>query len=125
MTSLINMEKRLIGKILKYNIPTPYVVFFEEQISTVNKLNKTLLWFEQINSLLKTKGVINIWGKNEEQNTFVYNDMCLLIDLYEKKALGGKVYRIYKMLKKEKNVFFILPEGSGELLMYFELLTNN
>lgn len=117
VTSLLEIEKRWIGQLLKYNCPKPYIAFSEEQISTTNKFNKTLLWFEKMNSFLATAQTIRM---NEIYHLYQNGDISLLIDLEERKALGGRTYRIYKMLKEEKNICFILSETDGELAMYFQ-----
>lgn len=117
MTRILEIEKKWIGQLLKYNCPKSYIGFSEEQISTASKFNKALLWFEKMNSFLATAQTIRM---NEVFYLYENGDICLLFDLEERKALGGRTYRIYKMLKGEKNICFILSETDGELAMYFQ-----
>ena len=120
MTSLLEIEKRWIGKLIRYNFPQTRIGFIEEQLSTTSKFNKNMLWFEKMNSYLKTSPVIQY---KEFNHLYEHGDIVLLLDIEERKALGGRIYRLYQTLKGEKNVYFILSEGSGELSMYFQLVS--
>jgi len=119
VVATLEAERELIGKLLQYRLTTPHIVLSEEQVSSSKKFNKHMLWIESMKDFLMN----SISFLSKEYSSIQWNQIVLLLDIEERKGLGGKRYRLYKILYENKNLYFILSETAGDLVGYFELLS--
>lgn len=104
---------------MQYNLPNPHIVLNEEQISNPKKFNNNMLWIESMKDFLQDVTSLS----SSEFSFFQNGNIVLFLDIEERKGLGGRYYRLYKILYEDKNLYFILSENDGELAMYFQPLS--
>ena len=115
VTTIIEIEKRWIGKLLQYNCPNPHIIFLDEHVCNVSKFNKNMLYYGHLKETMKKSPII----RSKEFTFYEYGTLVLLIDIEERKGLGGRQYRLYKTLYGDQTNYFILSQEEGELSMYF------
>jgi len=109
---LLNEINSYNGKIFQFKHNSLMMLFSELEIKT--RFQQKVAWLERISNMPLT----NI-NSSDSYDVLKPNDFILFLSAEEKISMGGRVYRIYKILKEEKVCFLIFTPGNRPFNFYF------
>lgn len=100
------------GKIFQLQNDSLMLLFSEKEVK--NRFQQKVAWLERISNVQLTS--VN---SSDSFDVLKPNDIFLFLDAEEKISMGGRLYKVYKILKEEKVCFLIFTPGHKPFDFYF------